>query len=91
LFLAGLANGGPLQREQLKQKFSLYSWTGNVTDSPAKLIDDLSGYAVRPEGVDIMNVNGEWRLLFVEDRYLAEGYGRRNAIHWPMTIVGNVP
>jgi len=91
LILAGNANGGPLQRESLKQKFALYSWTGSANSAPTKLIDDLNGYAVRPEGIDIMRVDGEWRLLFVEDRFLALGYGTRNAIHWPVTMIGAVP
>ncbi|HEY0550586.1 MAG TPA: hypothetical protein VGF13_13360 [Verrucomicrobiae bacterium] len=90
LIVGGAANGGPLVRENPKQKFSLYSWTGSITDAPVKLIDDLKGYAVRPEGVDIMRVGGEWRLLFVEDRFLAVGYGTRNAIHWPVNILGPV-
>ena len=88
LIVAGAANGGPLVREKLRGKFSLYSWTGAITDAPVKIIDDLVGYAVRSEGVDIMRVGNEWRLLFVEDRFLATGYGTRNAIHWPVTILG---
>ena len=91
LIVAGAANGGPLVRERSRQKFSLYSWTGNMADAPILVMEDLQGYAVRPEGVDIMRVGTEWRLLFVEDRYLATGYGTRNAIHWPVTILGTVP
>ena len=91
LILAGNANGGPLVRERLRQKSALYSWTGHVNTAPVKLLDDLHGYAVRPEGVDIMSVGGGWRLLFVEDRFLATGYGTRNAIHWPVTLTGSVP
>jgi hypothetical protein len=91
LILAGNANGGPLVRESLKQKFSVYSWTGSTNAAPVKLIDDLNGHAVRPEGIDIMNVNGEWRVLFVEDRFLGTGYATRNAIHWPVTLLGTVP
>ena len=91
LIVAGNANGGPLVRENLKQKFSLYSWTGDATNTPVKLLDDLKGYAVRPEGIDIMSVGGEWRVLFVEDRYQATGYATRNALHWPVSILGIVP
>jgi hypothetical protein len=79
LVLAGNANGGPLQRERLRQKFSLYSYDGNTGHGPTLLIEDLYGYAIRPEGVDLVNVNGEWRLLFVEDRFQATGYATRNA------------
>jgi hypothetical protein len=91
LILAGTANGGPLQREQYRQKFSLYSWTGNTNNAPTKLIDDLWRYTLRPEGVDLIQVGAAWRILFVEDRFLATGYGTRNAIHWPLSIVGPVP
>ncbi|MBI5384696.1 MAG: lamin tail domain-containing protein, partial [Verrucomicrobia bacterium] len=91
LILAGTANGGPLQREEFRQKFSLYSWTGNTNTAPSKLIDDLWPYAIRPEGVDLMNVGGTWRVLFVEDRFLGTGYATRNAIHWPLDILGTVP
>ena len=90
LVLAGSANGGPLQRENLRQKFSLYSWRGPGY-SPSKLIDDLSPYTLRPEGVDLMSVGGSSRILFVEDRYQATGYATRNAVHWPLSILGNVP
>ena len=91
LIVAGLANGGPLVRERPGVKSSLFSWDGNVNNSPVKLIDNLAGYTVRPEGIDIMRLGGEWRVLFVEDRYLATGYGTRNAIHWPVSIIGPVP
>lgn len=87
LVLAGSANGGPLQRENFRQKFSLYAWTGNTKTAPVKLIDDLLPYTIRPEGVGLGNVAGEWRILFVEDRYLATGY----AIHWPLSILAGVP
>ena len=90
LVLAGSANGGPLQREDLRQKFSLYSWKG-PSYSPSKLIDDLSPYTLRPEGLDLMSVGGSSRILFVEDRYQATGYTTRNAVHWPLSILGNVP
>ena len=86
----GTRQGNNLEPEQFPQRFSLYSWPGPGT-SPARLIDDLSGYAIRPEGVDLMNVGGTNRVLFVEDRYLATGYATRNAIHWPLAILGNVP
>ncbi len=90
LIIAGASNGGPLVRERARQKFSLYSWTGVTADAPVIVMDDLQGYAVRPEGIDIMRVGDEWRLLFVEDRYLATGYGTRNAIHWPVNVFGPV-
>ena len=72
------------------EKFSLYSWTGNAGDAPVKLIDDLRSYAVRPEGLDLIQVAGQWRIMFVEDRFKATGYGTRNSIHWPVTIMGSV-
>jgi len=87
----GTRQGNNLQREQYRQKFSLYSWTGNTNNAPTKLIDDLRRYAIRPEGVDLIQVGNVWRILFVEDRFLATGYGTRNAIHWPLSIVGPVP
>jgi len=36
-------------------------------------------------------IHGQPRVLFVEDRYFASGYGTRNAIHWPVAILGNIP
>jgi predicted outer membrane repeat protein len=91
LILAGSANGGPLQREDFRQKFSLYGWTGNTNTPPVKLIDDLWPYTIRPEGVDLIKVAGEWRILFVEDRFQATAYATRNAVHWPVTILGQTP
>ena len=88
---AGTVGGGPVQRERFRKKFSLYSWTGNGADPPVKLIDDLRPYAVRPEGLDLIVIHGQPRVLFVEDRYFATGYGTRNAIHWPVSILGNIP
>ncbi len=82
------ANGGPLEKEIVGEKFSLYGWNG--TDVPAKLIDDLRPYQTRPEGVAMIVIGGESRVLFVEDRFLATGYGARNAIHWPLSIWGSV-
>ena len=91
LVLAGSANGGPIVRENPRQRFALYSWTGNPASTPRLLIADLQGYAVRPEGVEIISVNGEWRVLFVEDRFTGTGYATRNAVHWPISILGQVP
>ena len=91
LVLAG--NGGPIQRENARQVFSLYAWNGLSTNSvatPQLVLADLNGYAVRPEGVDVINVNGEWRILFVEDRFVTPGYGTRNAVHWPVSILGAI-
>jgi len=70
LILAGNANGGPLQRESVKQKFSLYSWTGATNNAPTKLIDDLTGYTVRPEGIDNLGqvVGGYWNPSATEAR-----------------------
>jgi hypothetical protein len=93
LVLAGTANGGPLQREQFRQKFSLYAWDGTATNNvahPQLLISDLQRYAVRPEGVDLIWVSGHWRVLFVEDRFQSIGYATRNAVHWPLTILGAI-
>lgn len=85
--VAGPANGGRLENEPPGLKFSLFSWDGsNMT--PLKVIDDLAPYAVRPEGIAIITVNGEQRVLFGEDRYRATSYGTRNAIHWPVSILG---
>ena len=55
------------------------------------VIDDMYGYAMRPEGVELININGEWRVMFAEDRFTATGYGTRNVIHWPVSILGSVP
>jgi hypothetical protein len=94
LIIGGPANGGPLEKELFGEKYSLYAWDGtpgpdNIA-TPQKLIDDLRPYTIRPEGVDLIQVAGEWRVLFVEDRYRAPGYGTRNAVHWPVSIVGVV-
>ena len=93
LVLAGNANGGPIQREAARQVFSLYAWNGLSTNNvatPQLLLADLNGYAVRPEGLDLINVNGEWRILFVEDRFVTPGHATRNAVHWPLSILGAV-
>ena len=58
--------------------------------TPQLLLGDVQGYAVRPEGIDLINVQGEWRVLFVEDRFQSTGSGTRNALHWPVNILGNV-
>jgi Concanavalin A-like lectin/glucanases superfamily len=94
LIIGGPANGGPLEKETFGEKFSLFAWdgspgTGNVA-TPQKLIDDLSPYSTRPEGVDLIQIDGQWRVIFVEDRYRATGYGTRNAAHWPVSILGTV-
>ena len=91
LIIGGPANGGPLEKETFGEKFSLYSWDGtpgpgNVA-TPTRLINDLRPYTVRPEGVDMITVGGQSRVMFVEDRFLAQGYGARNAIHWPASIL----
>jgi hypothetical protein len=77
-----------LEKQQIGEKSSLYGWTGSSADPPVKLIDDLRPYAVQPEGLDLIVVRGEQRILFVEDRYFATGYATRNAIHWPLSILG---
>lgn len=89
LIIGGPANGGPLEKETVGEKFSLYAWDG-VAATAQVLIDDLRPYTIRPEGIDILQGNGEWRIMFVEDRLHAPGYGRRNATHWPVTILPKV-
>jgi hypothetical protein len=59
--------------------------------APHLRLADRQGYAVRPEGVELITVSGQQGLLFVEDRFLATGHGTRNAIHWPVSILGTVP
>jgi hypothetical protein len=88
------ANGGPLEKETFGERFSLFAWdgspgTGNVA-TPQKLIEDLGPYSTRPEGVDLIQIGGQWRVIFVEDRFRATGYGTRNAVHWPIGILGAV-
>jgi hypothetical protein len=85
LIVAGPANGGPLKNETGRETFALYSWNGS--NAAEICIPDLSGYAVRPESVEIIEVDGEPRVLFVEDRFKAEGYDTRNAVHWPVSIL----
>ncbi len=85
LIIGGPSNGGPLNAETGREKFTLYRWGGPGTQ-PVVKIDDLRPYTQRPEGVNIItltlnNVPQE-RVIFVEDRYRAQGYGTRNAIHW---------
>jgi hypothetical protein len=88
LIIAGPADGGPLEKETFGQRFALYGWDG--TTAPTALIPDLRRYTDRPEGVALIQVGGETRVLFVEDRYWASGYGTRNAVHWPATILNSV-
>lgn len=89
LIIAGPANGGPLEKETVGERFSLYSWDG--ANPPVLLIADLCRYTVRPEGAALIQLGGQTRVLFVEDRYWAFGYGTRNAIHWPLSVLGEVP
>jgi hypothetical protein len=91
LIIGGPANGGPLEKEIFGEKFSLYSWTGGASDPPVKVINNLGPYTTRPEGVDLIQIAGQWRIIFVEDRYRATGYGTRNAIHWPLSILEQAP
>ena len=96
LILAGNANGGPIQRENLKRKFSLYSWTGDLNTAPVKFMEDLQGYAIRPEGIDLMNVGGEWRVILVEDSIVRSttlmnllGFLKeRHEVNWRLDFVG---
>jgi hypothetical protein len=91
LLIGGPTDGGPFEEETWPQKFSLYSWTGSATSPPTKLIDDLRPYTLRPEGLTLALINNQNRILFVEDRFLATGYGTRNIVHWPLSILGTVP
>jgi hypothetical protein len=91
LIIGGPANGGPLEKGLFGQQYSLYSWTGNAEHAPQRLIADLGPYTVRPEGVDLILINGQWRVLLVEDWYRATGYSTRDAVHWPVSILGDVP
>jgi hypothetical protein len=90
LIIGGPANGGPLKAETGREKFTLYQWSG-PGNQPVVKIENLRGYTQRPEGVNIiaLTVNGvaQRRVIFVEDRYRAQGYGSRNAIHWPISIL----
>jgi hypothetical protein len=90
LIIGGPADGGPLEKERTPGKFSLYAWNGVNGSTPQLLIDDLKPYAKRPEGVEVITVNGEDRVLFTEDRFLATGYEAKNAIHWPISVLGGV-
>lgn len=94
LIIGGPASGGPFEKERANEKYSLYAWHGapgpGSIAKPQKLIDDLRPYTIRPEGLDLIQHAGEWRLLFVEDRFMATGYGVRNAVHWPVTLLGKV-
>lgn len=86
LIVGGAANGGPLKNETGRQVFSLYRWD-TINVQPVKVVADLSPYAVRPEGVNIMFLNGQSRVVFVEDRHKTQGYDTQNAIHWPLTAL----
>ena len=33
-------------------------------------------------------ISGTWRVVFAEDRAHATGYGTRNSVHWPLSILG---
>ena len=86
LIVGGASNGGPLKNETTRQKFSLYRWD-NTNVQPVKVVDDLSGFAVRPEGVNVITLNGQLRVIFVEDRFKAEGYDTQNSVHWPLSAL----
>jgi len=72
------ANGGPLEKETVGEQFSLWSWQGPGGPASVRVIADLRPYTVRPEVVTIIQVNGQSRILFGEDRFRAVGYGTRN-------------
>jgi hypothetical protein len=84
LIIGGAANGGPLKNETGREKFSLYRWD-STTATSLRVVADLAPYAVRPEGVNIITLNGEKRILFVEDRYKAQGYDTQNGVHWALS------
>ena len=84
LIVGGAANGGPLKNETGREKFSLYRWD-NVNAQPVRVVADLSTFAERLEGVNLITLNGEKRLIFVEDCFRVEGYDTQNAVHWPLT------
>jgi hypothetical protein len=84
------ADGGPLEKERTPGKFSLYAWNGVTGSTPQLLIDDLKPFAKHPEGVELITISGMDRVLFTEDRFLAQGYEAKNAIHWPIAILGGV-
>jgi hypothetical protein len=62
----------------------------NYLDEKGEWQPSRPEWEVTPEGVALIEANGEWRVLFVEDRSEAIGYGTRNAIHWPVSILGAV-
>lgn len=86
LIIGGAANGGPLKNETTRQKFSLYRWD-SIDSTPVRVVADLSPYATRPEGINIITLNGVKRAIFVEDRFKAEGYDTQNGVHWPVTAL----
>jgi len=53
-------------------------------------------FALGISGPYELNLNGkgirsiEWWILFVEDRYQSTGYATRNAVHWPISILGTI-
>lgn len=60
---------------------------GSRDAQPVRVVDDLSPFAVRPEGVNVILLNGQPRVVFVEDRFKAEGYDTQNSIHWPLSAL----
>ena len=34
--------------------------------------------------MNLITLNGATRVIFVEDRFKAEGYDTQNAVHWPL-------
>ncbi len=86
LIVGGPANGGPLKNETTRQVFSLYRWD-TVNSTPVRVVGDLAPFAVRPEGINIITLNNERRVLFVEDRYQAQNYNTQNAAHWPLSAL----
>ena len=49
-----------------------------------RVVPDLAAFAVRPEGVNIITLNGQPRVIFVEDRFKAQGYDTQNSVHWSL-------
>jgi len=78
-FLIGVGDDGAPKNETGREVSSL-SRRDSVASARVRVVADLSPFAVRPEGVNIVTLNGRRRATLLENRDKAEGYDVQNAV-----------
>ena len=65
--MIGVGDDGAPKNETGREVFALYRWD-SVASAPVPVVAGFSPFAVRPEGVNIVTLNGRRRAIYVEDR-----------------------